>query len=248
MIELNEKDVVKKDKNNSILSINGYLYHFKPVPNNKLYNELISSYIAKELGIRCFDYKIASLNGQLGNLSRHEDFIPFNNIIPGNNNNLTDIWITLDNLVGNKNTEYLMKELLDIFVFDILIGNNDRNTSNYGILNNHFIIFDNDNMLNEDSIFDGKYTLGLDNSDTGNNLVDKLIDISEDSIKSDIKNKLVLIEDDNIDNILAQIEINEDVIISNKLKEDIKYKFKINRHMILREIKKYDDLNKKKNK
>lgn len=55
-----------------------------------------------------------------------------------------------------------------LYNFDVLIGNSDRHTENYGL----FItdadvsfapLFDHENMLDDRAIYDGEYCLGIDN-------------------------------------------------------------------------------------
>ena len=148
-------DKYTKDKI-STFSYENKKYYMKYTIPSKMYNELIGYEIAKQLGINCVNYDLACNNGFIGVIS--EDFKSdgkfvymseiLTNVFGIDNcdaaNNLEDIWFALsETFKVDSIVEKLMNQIIQLYLFDILIGNVDRHNDNYG-----FVIKDNDiNLL-----------------------------------------------------------------------------------------------------
>jgi hypothetical protein len=132
------------------------------------------------------------------------------------NNNLEDITRIFSHLFDNNTYLRLIDQLINIFIFDILIANIDRHTDNIFIEStngniNFSKLFDNEYMLSSDSIWLNYYTLGVDsydfNSDCEYNMLEKFLDSYNDTKYIDIlKSKLSIICPDNFELILRKVE------------------------------------------
>lgn len=241
---------------------NDKIYYFKEVDNsNMIYNELIAEEIAYDYKIPCAHYDLAILNGNKGVIS--ECFIPkngkffkmkevlescFENIeLDNKRNNLQDIWYALEFRYKNINiVKKIMNQVVNMFMFDTLIGNMDRHYLNYGIIEedgdiNISPLFDNERMLTYCSIYFGGYSLGIDKNDCflnglnleyDDNYLLKFLSVSASEYKDYYMSKLWIISDENIDRIFKRVENRTNTKIDNDIKNDMKKKFKINRNMI----------------
>lgn len=234
-------------------------YFFKKCKSiEEEYNELIAEEIALQLGIPCAHYDLASYNDFIGTISENfieseDKYTTMEQILKQafgekgieKYNNLEDIWIALSHIYKNSETvRVLMSELINIFIFDILIGNIDRHIENTGIVENeygiHFAkVFDNEKMLSDGSINSGIYSIGIDRSDYhptidgyNYNLLGKFLDYSSNVYKEYIDKKLEIISEDNIEEILNRVEERTNAKIQPNIREGIKTKFKMNFCMI----------------
>lgn len=250
----------KKENESYIFMINDKKYYFKKARSiNKVYNELISEEIAKDYKIDNAKYDLASLYGFVGSIS--EDFIDSNKFIfirdlidshikdrgLSKYNNLNDLKELLKNEYNN---EDLFNKLLDIFVFDILIGNSDRHIENYGLYINdkpRFApLFDNEYMLSTSSVYTGIYSIGLTREDYR-----PLLDLytkEDDYIKKAygkydiyerILDKIDMIDSANMKKVLDRVEDRIDSKIIDPIKEEITSKMEDNYKNIKRKIKEY---------
>lgn len=101
------------------------------------YNELVACEIADDLFIPHVNYNLASICGFKGLISKCNIYL----------NNLEDIWITLEEYY-DRNLDYqnvvskVMQKIVNMFIFDILIGQVDRDATNWWFIeypNGHFI-------------------------------------------------------------------------------------------------------------
>ena len=136
-------------------------YYFKPARKVEyIYNELVAYEIAKDFGLEAVPYTIASFNGQVGSLS--EDFMK-----PGmvyledmlisfygndrNKCNLSDVEFMLQERYSSEFATKISNQLIDLLMFDLIIGNIDRHDRNI-IINEQeerlSPVFDNELMLN----------------------------------------------------------------------------------------------------
>ncbi len=151
--------------------------------------------------------------------------------------NLEDIWFFLSEKYDAKTVEKVMDDLVNIFLYDIIIANNDRHSGNIGFIRKDNTIevapiFDNENMLRKSSIEDGKYSFGIERNDIlaqieGNpmNLFHKFIHYSASFYQDRLKEMVEVIRDDNIDQMLKEIENEINEKISEYQKEFIKERF-----------------------
>ena len=246
-INLNELDIeIKKQRHFSTGIVFSYLgedYYYKSnksLPN--IYNELIAEKIANRLGISCCEYYLGSYFDSLGTISKmfsKENYFSMSDLlistygITKDKNNLEDINMMFDKTFPKDVSEKLKEELLDIFLFDAIIGNCDRNTDNYGLIvdgNPRFApLFDNENMLSDYSIYYGNYTLGIDKDDTDENILYKLFTNNEEA-KNRLKEMLPVISDDSLEGIFAELEWEYN--INPYIKDEVLAKFRINRNML----------------
>ena len=221
-------------------------YYYKQInPIEKLYNELIAEKIANKLNIVCCKYNIAEYYDNLGVISEvfdKEHYLSMSDFLSNNynditgKNNIASINKAINNSFSKETSKKLQEELLRIFLFDVLIGNCDRNTDNYGLIiddNPRFApLFDNENMLSDYAIYDGNYTLEIDEDDYNNedeNLLYKLLDKNEHT-KDLLKEMLPIISEESLLDIFNELELEND--INPYIKETILNRFSINRNML----------------
>ena len=247
-INLNELDIkIKKKVYFSTAMIFSYLgedYYYKSNKTiSNIYNELIAEKIANRLGVPCCEYYLGSYNESLGTISKMfskenyfsmSDLLISNYGVTKNKNNLKDISAMFDETFPKDVSDKLKQDLLDIFLFDALIGNCDRNTDNYGLIvdgNPRFApLFDNENMLSDYSIYYGNYTLGIDkNDDEEENILYKLLE-DNDEASERLERMLPVISDESLEYIFYELEW--EYYINPYLKDEILTKFRINRNML----------------
>ena len=247
-INLNELDIeIKKQRHFSSGIIFSYLgedYYYKSNKTiSNIYNELIAEKIANRLGISCCEYYLGSYFDSLGTISKmfpKDNYFSMSDLlistygITKDKNNLEDISIMFDKTFPEEVSERLKSELLDIFLFDALIGNCDRNTDNYGLIVDgkpRFApLFDNENMLSDYSIYYGNYTLGIDKNDNEEeNILYKLFAGNEEA-KKRLKEMLPVISDYSLEEIFYELEWEYN--INPYIKDEVLTKFRINRNML----------------
>lgn len=223
-------------------SYKGEDYYFKTLKNlDNIYNEILAKKIADRVGIDCCEYYLASFEDNLGTISKmfsKEHYLSMSTILQTvygldqNRNNIEDINYIFDKYHFVDSSERLKKELINIFLFDALIGNCDRNSDNYGLIIDGDIkfapLYDNENMLSDYAIYDGDYSLEISRNDQGNMLY-KLLDDNEYARKR-LKEMLPIIDEDSLEEIF--VELSKDYEINPIIKEKILDKFSINRDMI----------------
>lgn len=234
-----------------------YYYKYELVSNP--YSELIGSFLLDDLNIGHVSYDLAILKDKKGNISKNfrkenvkyisgleilENYTTARDSLIGIYNNLEDIWRALelyfkdyknrDEIVAN-----LMDKLVDLFIFDILVSNSDRNPTNWTVT------IDND-----------KVDLGLiyDNARIGLNTrnnpvlamnVDETVDdnlyanlehflkISDASYRERLEDRLKIISEENIINVFDRIKDKTGTEMSNVDKEGYLKFFNRHREKIL---------------
>ena len=209
---------------------------------------------AKDYGLKCADYDLAKFHDEKGVIS--EDFlkddetytsmksilINYYQIYKTKRNNLTDIISALEykyrdpKLVGK-----LMNQIVDIFIFDILLANLDRHAENYGIIENGKDIkvspvFDNTYMLADLTLMYGGYSLGVDEDDDffsddyepDNKYLMKFLRYSSSEYVDLFKSKMWIISEENIEKILNRVEDKIHAKIDETIRNKIKVNFRIN--------------------
>lgn len=239
------------------LEYNNKKYYFKTIYNIKtMYNELIAEEIANDYDIPHIHYDLAVLDGNIGVIS--EDFIKDNETFTDmcsilktiyndpedktNHNNLTDIWNALSIIFNDeKIIADLMEQIVNIFIFDILIANSDRHDENYGLIlgNNTRIspIYDNNCMLSDIALYEEKYAIKADSYD--NSIISSFLFKSSEEYYELLKSKLWIIEDKNIDKIIKRVEDKTNITIEDFIKRNIKDKFSIQYKNITTELNNY---------
>ena len=123
--------------------VKGNRWLYKRQPLNECYNEILASKVAQKLGINTVKYELVSatepdpMKGRWG-LIRSKDFTQGKNINLEHANLILEHYNTNENDIS-KNVEIFQKygcekEYLDIKYLDIVVGNGDRHSRNYGVL------------------------------------------------------------------------------------------------------------------
>ena len=274
--QVNMENVTYFRNNKKIFSFlyDGKKYFFKEAKHvEQIYNELIAALIAKQYGINCALYDLAVSYGQVGVISESfleekDEYLSMEAILKNyfkeskvnNHNNLEDIWLALDYYFAHddKIVDRIMEQVLDTFLFDVLIGNIDRHGENMGVIkrkNQYFLapLFDNELMLEDSCIYEGIYVLGIDSSDYFQymkgysysetvNFLDKFLSFAGNSYLDKIQSKISLISEENIKNIFAKIEVRLNIKINVFIRNKILDKFNINKKMILDTLQRHTRL------
>lgn len=238
------------------------MYYFKVCTNvDSLYNELIVEELAQQFGLECAKYDIGFIDDSIIIFSKNvvkndEKIINVEDVMLkyypdeiniDKRNNLEDLWNAFylryrDNHIVKK----LMDQIVNMFLFDVLIGNSDRHYNNYLLLEtkddvNIGPIIDNQYILNSNAIYYGGYDIGISYDDyfycaqylkDEDNFLLKFLNLSDSSYRDIIESKLYLIEDANINNIFQIIENRIGCKINSLIKRKLLDKFKVNRNMI----------------
>ncbi len=224
------------------LNTNNKLYYFKWVDSiSDIYNELIAEEIANDYGINHIHYDLAVYNGNIGVISENflkenETYTPIYNILEKvfpndkiNHNNLTDLWDTFEITFNNQElTAKLIDQIVNMFIFDILIANNDRHDENYGIITgpnsiNISPVYDNSCMLSGISLYEDEYGIKVDIDDK--NTIKDFLNISSSEYTELLKNKLWIINEENINKVFDRVEKRINRKIEEEFKEKIKKRF-----------------------
>lgn len=228
------------------LDFNNKKYFFKTIFNiSSIYNELIAEEIAKDYEIPSAHYDLAVLDGNIGVISENflkdnETYTDMSSILKTiyndpedktNHNNLTDIWNALSLIFKDeKIISDLMEQIVNIFIFDILIANSDRHDENYGIITGTKTkmspVYDNNFMLSGISLYDGDYSIKVEsNMNEEDNILNKFLSISSLEYTELLESKLWIIEEDNIDKIIKRVEERTNRKIEERFKKNIKRDF-----------------------
>lgn len=253
------------DKNK--IFIENELYYFKYVSNiTNTYNELIASEIAKQFGIKCASCDIGTIDNNIVILSK--DFVKNKRFIKMEDI-LKEIYKVEDTDLYNniEDVSYALKEkyskdfkdnLIKMFLFDVLIGNGDRHSQNYGILVSDKTItlspiFDNEEMLGNDFLFENIYSLGVNRQDYyasslgSYHILEKFLD-SEDDYLFFINKRKEIINRENIEKILKNVEKRINANIPSRLRKNIEERFDFNYKTISKIVKERKQIKKLVNK
>lgn len=253
-INLNDKEVEilsSEEYGKKVLfSYRGKKYYFKVSKAiDSIYNELIACKIASKMNLPCCEYYPAEHNGFVGVASEYyedkkaitmEEYLKskFGSNI-SIHNNLTELTACFYADFSEEVALRLTTELTNIFIFDAIIGNSDRNSTNYMIIidgeNTRLApVFDNENMLDDHAIYDGDYSLGVDERDYTDgdkfNVLYKFLDRADDETFNRFVAALRLISNDSITEIFD--EISKDTMVVEPIKEKVVRRMAMNKKMI----------------
>lgn len=245
-------EILKRKKNlfdrpNLIFSYEGKTYYYKEkLAYEYYYNEVIAEKLARQAGISCAHYHLGCFGGADGIVSEAIDiknYCTMKEFLEKNNrgsrksrNTFENIWQTFAKVFSEETTEKLMDKLVNIFLFDVIIGNPDRNLGNYGlIITENSIDFapliDNESMTFDETIKKGYYDLSFEGISKKENVLYYFLDISDTEYQERLKKLLPLISEENIRKIFWELE-REGIKIDIDLKLRILKKFATNRQMI----------------
>ncbi len=252
-------------------SYQGKTYFYRQVRSVKnCYHELIAEELASDFGLPCAHYDLASAHHELGYISENifsedetvlrlgdllvEEYSKKESHEVPRTNNFKDIKRLLWKRYHRFGTvDRLMDQLLQIFFFDVLIGNIDRHADNLFLVekkrNVSFSpLLDNELMLNPTSIEHGGYSLGIDREDyfyapeemegKENFLAKYFRSCSSQDIQF-FESKLDIISEENIEDVLRRVETRISAPIHPTIRKQILDGFAQNRNMIYNVIRKY---------
>jgi len=157
MLKLTDEEKLYIEKNNhQWVTINGTKYFVKKHMFRMLYSEIAAEKIAQLLGVNCAHYEATLIRGQLFYLSKDlnsEGLFVNGEELPTNFNTLYECWNILEKNYGN-DINVAVNDLVKIYIFDILLMNDDRHSRNWALINNtsgiHIYAFDNESILSND--------------------------------------------------------------------------------------------------
>lgn len=153
-------------------------------------------------------------------------------------NNLIDIYEAIKIKYKDANlVNKLMMQIIDIFIFDELLANDDRHFYNFGILEgeldiNVAPIFDNAKIISKDVIESDRVYLTVSKSKSNNNELLSFLELNSDYANY-IKSKLWVISEENILNAFERIEKKNDIIIPEYFKKQCKNQLELNANRIV---------------
>lgn len=227
----------------------------KLATNKCLFNEMIAEMLAKDYEINVAETFIGIYKTSTYILSKSvynpmlEDLITLKEL-SDNSNNFSNDFESIEALLREKfplDYKILLEELKEIFLFDVLIGNSDRNYKNLAIIRNkvskevHFApLYDNEFMLDRITITKGRYSLGINKSSFKEqiNFLETFLLENDSKFIDELINKLWIIEKDNILRVFKRFEEEKNIELSIFDKEDYIKLFEINRKMILSVLEK----------
>ena len=256
-----DTEILYKDerKTGIIFRYNKKNYFFKTnLLSTDRYNELIAEKIARKLGINNVKYYLGEYGKYKGVVSEMFDVRNYysmdyflNDIYKDNcieRNNLEDIWNALALKFDFDTTKKIMDDIVNIFIFDVLIANSDRHPGNLGLIIKNgraevAPLFDNDSMLRIHAMENGSYFLGVEEGDfkyyigeeRKENILEKFIRISGSEYLNRLRDMLPVISEISINEIIKELE-SEGIIIENYIKNIIKENFKKNYEIIEEKI------------
>ena len=164
--------------NTNLVEIEGKIYYTKK-SGIDFYPELLASELAKYLNVPCADYDVAFYGESFRLISEVKDTNSYSvdDILKcvyqdedtRKYTNLSDIRHAICRYFKNSGCDLssIIDELNNIYLFDILLANPDRNASNLKVTIRddeiHFVpLYDNANIFShEDTTYDSNYTLGV---------------------------------------------------------------------------------------
>lgn len=229
---------------------NGEAYYFKFDSFVNPYNELIFYYLTLDMGIDSLPYDIAKLGVYEGVISKNFK-VPGAKYISGRkilnishgeyfnkHNTLEDIWADLEDYFKNRKDRQrivakLMDKLVRIFIFDLLIGQEDRHPDNWGIVKypngevDLQINLDNSRALVDHPIM-ARHQLRMNNDDMyAEDMIENFLRVSSDEFSSVLPNYLWIISKENILKTFAKIEAQTGTLMPEELKNEYLKKFEI---------------------
>ena len=233
------------DYSPSMVTINGERYYYKDSTIGA-FKELIIDELAKDFDIECANYDLASFSYRCGLISKdlnsgNQEFIPMYEELSKfyhttdyrtikYYNNIDEISIMLESKFDNETYQKLMDQLDSIYIFDILTGNSDRNSTNYGLLYRNgsvdLVILDNEFGMDTDVLYSEKYQLKRSRNR------DSILDVSCEKIKRGLE----LISDEHIEDVFDRVEEKIHTTINEGIKSKTRTFFRTSRFVISKKL------------
>lgn len=238
-----------------------YKYNWKIIP----YSELVACELAKDFGLSCCEYDLAILDGRKGVISKNfkkenTTYTRAENILTEfwhddrfieEHNNLEDIWDALEYRYQNHPNkreviENLMNKIVSISIFDIIVCNYDRHTSNWGIMENNEIIdiaplYDNERILST-SGKDSFISLTMEDVFRGHLLSNLRMfnKVSTENYIDFIKSKMWIISEENLKSVFTRIEEKTSYPMKDSAKEYYLKEYESHRKRLEKILNYYD--------
>lgn len=176
----NDKEIIRHLGYPKIVNLSSGSYLIKVDYDKTGVNELIGKKLADIMGLVCPRYFLVEVDNakyllsedlnQYGefisaleiceNFKSHKKEYKSNEDINISDNSIYSIWAYLEANFPVAKSKELMKEIIRMYIFDILFLNNDRDLKNWGILtqsdgSSHVVIFDNELIFYENTPFPG---------------------------------------------------------------------------------------------
>ena len=233
--------------NKGTVTINGETFYYKD-SGIGAYKELVIDELAKDFGLNCAEYDLASFSYRCGLISKdlnrgNDQFIPMSELLSEfyhtsnyrtlrQYNNLDDIGVMLEQKFDYPTSKRLIEQLNVLYIFDIIVGNSDRNCTNYGIQYHdgelNIMILDNELSMDSDVLFMNEYQLKRSRGK------DDLADISYSAVQDYLK----LVSNENLDDIFGRVERKIQSTINEGIKSEFKTFFGRSRIVLSKKIPK----------
>ena len=229
----------------------GERYYFKRVRSiEHIYNEMIAFELAQDFGIESIPYDLASYDNNIGFLSK--DFfnpcmVYLEDILInfyGNDKdkcNLNDVCFVLEERFPKEVKDRIEKQLIDLLMFDLIIGNPDRHDRNIIIdikKGGLAPIFDNELLLTNEPYDDERYCFSLISGEK-NTLNSFLSFMDEETVKKFVS-KIDIISTDNIIKIIDRVEKKIGCSLNKYIRDNLIKKFAYQYYYLIKTVKSFD--------
>lgn len=175
-------------------------------------------------------------------------------------NSLEGIWRALEYRYQNlENREFvidnLMNQLINIFIYDIFTGQDDRHSYNWGVVESESnislqLLYDDESIFNEyveisplvsENLYIDELEFFVEEDTPSSKALREFIEVSSGEYLERIKSKIPLIETENINRIITRVEKKIHYPIPNNVKEYIRTSFSNILKNILGVIQDYEE-------
>jgi hypothetical protein len=211
------------DNNTILINYDNIYYYLKKCRNlDYLYNELVAQELALDYNIDCTEYDLFVDEENYGTISKriydnNSSFIIMQDLIDNTNytTSLDDLWLLFNNKYGYINATTIMNQLINMFIFDIIIGNSDRHSLNYGIIYSNvsaFLapLFDNEMLFSDYALDDKYFSIFVNRSDSKKKIgtFNSLKKIMEYDSKyfNKLRDNIYLVSENNMLKVFSRVE------------------------------------------